>query len=79
MRTTDTRHNPLIGIACGQWRKEQGYTLNDIRYECGYDLSTISRFERGENDNYNILFAYFSLGMRIDCDLLRIFRTTGRT
>ena len=66
MRTHDDRHNPLVGIRCGQWRKEQCYTLNDIRNECGYDLSTISRFERGENDNYNILLAYVILGMTID-------------
>ena len=66
MRANDLRHNPAVGIKCGSWRKEHGYTLNDIQNECGYNLSTISRFEHGANDNYNILLGYIALGMTID-------------
>lgn len=54
--------NINIGKACKLWRVEQGYTQTQIAKDLNYSQPTISKFEKGMNDNMNILLWYIKMG-----------------
>lgn len=55
-----------VGRLCRLWREEQGISAYSIAIYMRYYPDRIYAFERGECDDYAILFAYIVHGMPFD-------------
>lgn len=61
-----------IARHCKIYRILHNYKISDVAKDTGYAASTISRFERGHNDNMLILAWYIMRGLDIAAVLGRI-------
>lgn len=57
-----------LGIDCQEFRRELGYTQNQVAQELGCSAENVSAFENGRNDNATILCWYIGKGMKIDVE-----------
>ena len=52
-----------VGLMCKTYRRAIGFLQRDVAADTGYSVENISAFERGRNDNLEILLWYLSKGM----------------
>lgn len=52
-----------VGLRCKTYRRAIGFRQIDVAADTGYSVENISAFERGRNDNLEILLWYFDKGM----------------
>lgn len=52
-----------VGLMCKTYRRAIGFRQIDVAADTGYSVENISAFERGRNDNLEILLWYFDNGM----------------
>ena len=52
-----------VGLMCKTYRRAIGFLQRDVAADTGYSVENISAFERGRNDNLEILLWYFGKGM----------------
>ena len=52
----------IIGRACQEWRRKQGYTQLDVALQLEMSPENVSAFERGLNDSSFILTWYLLNG-----------------
>lgn len=48
-----------LAAPCAAFRKQAGYSQNDVAKITGYNQRTISAFERGMNNNAELLYYYY--------------------
>lgn len=54
-----------IGKICKQFRENRNIILLKVAKDTGYDISTISKFESGANDNLRIFLWYIINGLSV--------------